>query len=40
MTAIRDIVRGTLKLAGWANTAGGRRAHTASEDALILHGIP
>jgi predicted transposase YbfD/YdcC len=40
MTAIRDIVRSTLKLAGWANTASGRRAHTTPKNALTLHGIP
>ena len=40
MTAIRDIARGTLRLAGWANTASGRRAHTDPESALNLHGIP
>lgn len=40
MTAIRDIVRSTLTLAGWANTASGRRAHTTPENTLILHGIP
>lgn len=40
MTAIRDIVRSTLKPAGWANTASGRRAHTTPEDTFILHGIP
>lgn len=40
MTALRDIVRGTLQLAGWANTASGRRAHTDPESTLTLHGIP
>jgi len=39
MTAIRDIARSTLTLAGWANTASGRRAHTTPENALILHGV-
>jgi hypothetical protein len=40
MTAIRDIIRSTLTLAGWANTASGRHAHTKPNNALILHGIP
>jgi hypothetical protein len=40
MTAIRDIVRGALRLAGWANTVSSRRAHTDPENALNLHGIP
>ncbi|WP_408057554.1 hypothetical protein [Streptomyces chiangmaiensis] len=40
MAALRDIVRGTLRLAGWANTASGRRAHTAPASAHTLHGIP
>jgi predicted transposase YbfD/YdcC len=38
--APRDIVRATLRLAGRANTASGRRAHTAPAAALSLHDIP
>jgi hypothetical protein len=40
MTALRDLIRSTLHLAGWANTAGGRRPHARPETALTLHGIP
>jgi predicted transposase YbfD/YdcC len=40
MTALRDIVRGTLRLVGWANTASGRRAHTDPGSPLTLHSIP
>ncbi|MFF4879399.1 ISAs1 family transposase [Micromonospora sp. NPDC000668] len=40
MAALRDIVRGTIRLAGWANTASARRAHTNPAAALALHGIP
>ncbi|WP_410814905.1 transposase [Micromonospora sp. 067-2] len=38
--ALRDIVRGAIRLAGWANTASARRAYTATATALTLHGIP
>jgi predicted transposase YbfD/YdcC len=40
LAALRDIVRSTLRKAGWANTASARRAHTDPETALSLHGIP
>ncbi|MFG1886212.1 ISAs1 family transposase [Micromonospora sp. NPDC049102] len=40
MAALRDIVRSTIRLAGWANTASARRAHTIPDAALTLHGIP
>ena len=40
LAALRDIVRATLRKAGWANTASARRAHTNAEDILTLHGIP
>ncbi len=40
LAVVRDIVRATLRLRGWANTAAGRRAHTYPETALTLHGIP
>lgn len=39
LAVVRDIVRATLRLRGWANTAAGRRAHT-TKTALTLHGIP
>ncbi|MEY9963302.1 putative transposase YbfD/YdcC [Streptacidiphilus sp. MAP12-16] len=40
MAVLRDIVRGTLRLAGYDNTASVRRAHTAPAQALRLQGIP
>lgn len=40
MAALRDIVRGAIRLAGWANTASARRAHTIPATTLALHGIP
>jgi predicted transposase YbfD/YdcC len=40
MTAIRDIVRGTLQLASWAHTVSGRRAHSDPASTLTLHSIP
>jgi len=40
MAALRDIIRGTFRLTGWANTASARRAHTTPTAALTLHGIP
>jgi predicted transposase YbfD/YdcC len=40
LAALRDIVRSTLRKAGWVNTASARRAHTDPETALRLHGIP
>jgi predicted transposase YbfD/YdcC len=35
LAAVRDLIRSALKLAGYVNTAAGRRAHT--ERTLILH---
>lgn len=40
MSALRDLARGALHRAGWANIASGRRAHTQPEAILTLHGIP
>jgi predicted transposase YbfD/YdcC len=40
MAALRDIIRGTIRLTGWANTASARRAHTNPATTLALHGIP
>jgi predicted transposase YbfD/YdcC len=40
MAVLRDIVRGAFRLAGWANTASARRAHTTPAAALSLYGIP
>lgn len=40
MAVLRDIVRGAFRLAGWANTASARRAHTTPASALSLYGIP
>ena len=40
MAVLRDIVRGTFRLAGWANTASARRAHTTPASTLSLYGIP
>lgn len=40
MAVLRDIVRGTFHLAGWANTASARRAHTTPATTLNLYGIP
>ncbi len=37
--AARDLIRGALKLAGYVNTAAGRRAHTERHRLLALHGI-
>lgn len=39
MATLGDIVRGTLRTAGWANTASARRAHTAPARILALHDI-
>lgn len=36
---VRDLVRGALKLAGYDNTAAGRRAHTERHRVLCLYGI-
>lgn len=40
LAALRDIVRTTLRKAGWVNTASARRAHLNPADVLTLHGIP
>lgn len=40
MATLRDIIRGAFRLAGWANTASARRAHTTPTAALTLYGIP
>jgi hypothetical protein len=40
LAVLRDIVRGTFRLAGWANTASARRAHTTPASAFSLYGIP
>jgi predicted transposase YbfD/YdcC len=40
LAVLRDIVRGAFRLAGWANTATARRAHTAPASTLSLYGIP
>lgn len=40
MAALRDIIRGAFRLAGWANTASARRAHATPTTALTLYGIP
>lgn len=40
MAALRDIIRSTFRLAGWANTASARRAHTTPTAVLTLYGIP
>ena len=39
LAAVRDLIRGTLKLAGYVNTAAGRRAHTERHRVLALYGI-
>ncbi|MEU5943583.1 ISAs1 family transposase, partial [Micromonospora sp. NPDC047548] len=39
MAALRDIIRSTFRLTGWANTASARRAHTTPAAALTLHRI-
>ena len=40
VATLSDIVRGTLRAAGWTNTASARRAHTDPDRILKLHGIP
>jgi predicted transposase YbfD/YdcC len=40
MAVLRDIVRGAFRLAGWANTATARRAHTTPASAFSLYSIP
>ena len=39
LATVRDLIRGTLKLAGYVNTAAGRRAHTERHRVLALYGI-
>lgn len=39
LAGLRDIVRGALRKAGWANTATARRAHLDPRKILALHGI-
>jgi hypothetical protein len=39
LAAVRDLIRSALKLAGYVNTAAGRRAHTERHRDLALYGI-
>ncbi len=39
LAAVRDLIRSTLHLAGYVNTAAGRRAHTERHRVLALYGI-
>ncbi|AQW48414.1 hypothetical protein ACIQPP_48860 [Streptomyces violaceusniger] len=39
MASLGDIVRGTLRLLGWVNTASARHAHTDPATILRLQGI-
>jgi hypothetical protein len=39
LAALRDLIRSALKLAGYVNTAAGRRAHTERPRVLALYGI-
>ncbi|MFD4613877.1 transposase, partial [Streptomyces sp. NPDC058440] len=39
LAAIRDLIRSAIKLAGYVNTAAGRRAHTERHLVLALYGI-
>jgi hypothetical protein len=39
MATLGDIVRGTLRAVGWANTASAGRAHTTPATILKLHDI-
>jgi predicted transposase YbfD/YdcC len=39
LAAVRDLIRSALKLAGYVNTAAGRRAHTDRPRVLTLYGI-
>jgi predicted transposase YbfD/YdcC len=39
LAAVRDLIRSALKLAGYVNTAAGRRAHTDRPRVLALYGI-
>lgn len=35
LAAVRDLIRGALKLAGYVNTSAGRRAHTERQRVLV-----
>ncbi|MGI5143819.1 ISAs1 family transposase [Streptomyces sp. CA-106110] len=39
LAAVRDLIRGALHLAGYVNTAAGRRAHTERHRVLALYSI-
>ncbi|MFD5337831.1 hypothetical protein [Streptomyces hawaiiensis] len=39
LAAVRDLIRSALKLAGYVNTAAGRRAHTERPRVLTVYGI-
>jgi hypothetical protein len=39
LAAVRDLIRSALKLAGYVNTAAGRRAHTDRPSVLTLYHI-
>ena len=39
LAAVRDLIRGALTLAGYVNTAAGRRAHTERPHVLALYRI-
>jgi predicted transposase YbfD/YdcC len=39
LAAVRDLIHSALKLAGYANTAAGRRAHTERHRVLTLYDI-
>lgn len=39
LAALRDLIRGTLVLAGYVNTASARRTHTDRPRVLALYGI-
>jgi predicted transposase YbfD/YdcC len=39
LAAVRDLIRSALKLAGYVNTAAGRRAHTDRPSVLTLYRI-
>ena len=39
LAAVRDLIRSALKVAGYVNTAAGRRAHTERPCVLDLYGI-
>lgn len=39
LATVRDLTRGALKLAGYVNTAAGRRGRTERHRVLALYGI-